>query len=97
MLIPHTYLSKAKNLPSIVKGYQLFDLVLEAFRDYQVLPFDDAAADVFQSLRRQKLRIGTMDLRIAAVAIAKQLTVLTRNVADFGAVPGLTIEDWTAP
>lgn len=91
----HTYLAKAKNLQSVVKGYHLFDLVLDAFRGHQVLPFDDAAADVFQSLRRQKLRIGTMDLRIAAIAVAKQLIVLTRNVSDFAAVPGLTVEDWT--
>jgi tRNA(fMet)-specific endonuclease VapC len=91
----HTYLAKARNLQSIVKGYRLFDLVLEAFRDEQVLPFDDAAAEVFQSLRQQKPRIGTMDLRIAAIAVAKQLTVLTRNVADFETIPGVMVEDWT--
>jgi tRNA(fMet)-specific endonuclease VapC len=41
--------------------------------------------------------IGTMDLRIAAIAIADRYTVLSRNLADFRQVPGLTSEDWTGP
>jgi tRNA(fMet)-specific endonuclease VapC len=37
-----------------------------------------------------------MDLKIAAIALAHNATVLTRNVKDFKLVPGLRIEDWTA-
>jgi tRNA(fMet)-specific endonuclease VapC len=36
-----------------------------------------------------------MDLRIAASALANQLTVLSRNTVDFSVVPGLLVEDWT--
>lgn len=43
----------------------------------------------------QKIRIATMDLRIAAIALANNLTVLTQNTRDFGKVPGLITEDWT--
>jgi len=36
-----------------------------------------------------------MDLRIAAIAIANDLTLLTRNAIDFERVPNLHFEDWT--
>ncbi|MFN4259177.1 MAG: type II toxin-antitoxin system VapC family toxin [Gemmataceae bacterium] len=42
-----------------------------------------------------KLRIGTKDLQIAAIALAHQATLLSRNVADFAKVPGLKLKDWT--
>jgi tRNA(fMet)-specific endonuclease VapC len=35
-----------------------------------------------------------MDLRIAAIAIANQMTLLTQNTVDFERIPGLSIGDW---
>jgi predicted nucleic acid-binding protein len=39
----------------------------------------------------QRRQVGDMDLLIAATALTHNLTLLTRNVADFQLVPGLTI------
>jgi len=36
-----------------------------------------------------------MDLRIASIAIANQITLLTRNTVDFERIPNLLFEDWT--
>lgn len=36
-----------------------------------------------------------MDLRIAAIAVSRNLVLLTRNVADFGKIAELRTEDWT--
>ena len=55
---------------------------------------DLAAADQYNSLKRVKTNVGTMDLKIASIALANDATLLTRNTNDFGNVPGLRIEDW---
>jgi tRNA(fMet)-specific endonuclease VapC len=36
-----------------------------------------------------------MDLEIAAIVRVEDATLLSRNQADFGKVPGLKVEDWT--
>ena len=71
--------------------------MLANFCEAQIAAFDEAAADTFNDLRKRRVRIGTMDLRIAAIALSRDMTVLTRNVGDFGQVLGLKVEDWTVP
>jgi len=39
--------------------------------------------------------MGTMDQRIAAIALVHKAKVLSRNIKDFAKVPGLIVEDWT--
>lgn len=89
----HSYLNKATSPAKVVHGYEMFQRLLVSFAAYNVVPFDEAAAVAFQEI--QHLRIGRMDLRIAATALSKNLTVLTRNTRDFDRVPGLRVEDWT--
>jgi tRNA(fMet)-specific endonuclease VapC len=60
-----------------------------------VLEFDEPAGVEFEQLQRLRPRIGTMDLKIAAIALANNATVLTRNIQDFVRVPGLGVEDWS--
>ena len=90
-------LSRPKTQRDVVFAYQMLQRVMAEFGQMQVLPFDEAAGVQFESLRRQKVRIGTMDLRIAAIALANDFTLLTRNTVDFQRVPGLRTEDWTLP
>ncbi len=65
------------------------------FCSVNLLNFDNAAYSCYQSLLQQKIRIGTQDLRIAAVALANQVVLVTRNQQDFSKVPNLSLEDWT--
>ena len=72
---------------------------LNRTRDYYcstpVVPFDEGALAQFQRLWLLRLRVGTMDLKIAATALADNATLLTRNTKDFAKVPGLMLEDWS--
>jgi tRNA(fMet)-specific endonuclease VapC len=65
------------------------------FCSVNLLNFDDAAYNCYQSLRQQQIRIGTQELRIGAIALANQATLVTRNQQDFSKVPSLLFEDWT--
>jgi tRNA(fMet)-specific endonuclease VapC len=60
-----------------------------------VVDFDERAGRELERLRKARIRISTMDLKIAAIALANDATLLTRNLSDFGKVPGLRAEDWT--
>jgi tRNA(fMet)-specific endonuclease VapC len=46
-------------------------------------------------LLRQRLNVGSNDLKIAAIAIDIGAAVLTRNLRDFRRVSGLVCEDWS--
>ena len=91
----NNYIHRAKTPEAVVQSYGMFERVLADFSAQQVLPFDKAAARTFESLRKQRIRIGTMDLRIAALVITRGFTLLSRNLADFQKVPGLAVKDWT--
>jgi len=90
------YVSRSKAEDGVAYGYARLERILSDFSRAQVLPYAAAAVDVFKELRKQRIRIGTMDLRIASIALASGMTVLTRNVVDFEKIPGLPFEDWTA-
>jgi len=64
----------------------------------EVLPFDAAAgrraAELRMALERKGDAIGPMDTLIAATALAHGATLVTRNVREFGRVPGLTVVNW---
>jgi tRNA(fMet)-specific endonuclease VapC len=91
----NAFISQARTSADIIRGYRMFDRVLSAFAAAIVVTFDTNASAVFDSLVSQRVRIATMDLRIASIALSQGLTLLTRNSRDFGKVPGLMIEDWT--
>ena len=64
----------------------------------QILPFDFPAAETYGKLKATLERNGTSvaepDLRIAAIAIACNHTLVTGNVRHFSHIPGLMVEDW---
>jgi tRNA(fMet)-specific endonuclease VapC len=72
---------------------RLLDLIA-FFAEWEVLPFDQRAAVTCERLRQQHVRIGTMDLKIAAIALGHNALVLSGNARDFQQVPGLHVEDW---
>jgi tRNA(fMet)-specific endonuclease VapC len=68
--------------------------------EVQVLPYDKNCAMEFGKINgellRQGITISPVDLLIASVARVHDLTLVTNNVADFSAIPDLSVVDWLA-
>ena len=74
---------------------------LDAFLNYiEVLDLPDQASLHYAGIRADLRKLGTMiganDLFIAAHARSLGLTLVTNNTREFGRVPRLLIENWTA-
>lgn len=91
----HAYLNRARNVDDVVRGYDMLARALRLFAATPLVSFDVSASAVFEGLAARRLRVATMDLRIASIALSHGLVLLTRNSADFARVPGLVMEDWT--
>jgi len=89
------YLAQTRSVAEQVTAYRRLQQHLDNYRRIPVLGFDEAAAVVFQRLRRARLRIGTMDVKIAAIVLSCEALLLSRNLTDFRQVPGLQVENWT--
>lgn len=63
-----------------------------------ILPFDEAAAEVYGPLRarleREGQRLDEPDLRIASIALSRELVMITGNLRHFARVPDLDVENW---
>lgn len=68
---------------------------IEFFKTVELLDFDRSAADRYAELRSSRIRIGTQDLRIAAIVLSARGILVTRNQRDFDKVAGLPTEDWS--
>jgi tRNA(fMet)-specific endonuclease VapC len=90
------YLARARTVRQQVEGYRRLSRQLDRYRSITVLDFDERSAVEFQRLRKRHRRIGTMDLKIAAIVLSRGDTLLSRNLPDFSQVDGLRVEDWTA-
>ncbi len=89
------YVARANTPARQIEAYAKLRRHVERFRHIPILDYDEKASAVFQRLRQARLRVGTKDLQIAAIALANDATLLTRNLSDFSKVPDLRIEDWS--
>jgi tRNA(fMet)-specific endonuclease VapC len=78
------------------RGYLRLRETVAFYQAIQLVDYTPASIAYFEALRRQGIRIGTQDLRIAAIALAEHSILVTRNTRDFAQVPGLILEDWAS-
>ncbi|CAA9426453.1 MAG: hypothetical protein AVDCRST_MAG64-3214 [uncultured Phycisphaerae bacterium] len=87
-------INKAPDARRQVPAYERLLALFSFYAAWQVVPFDELAADRFERLRASRVRIGTQDLKIASTALSRGATLLSANRKDFEKVPGLRVENW---
>ncbi|MCF2150184.1 type II toxin-antitoxin system VapC family toxin [Desmonostoc muscorum LEGE 12446] len=93
--IINKYNNQTSKYEKLIWGYKGLSDELEYFKNIKLLEFDTRACNFYAELVRQKIRIGTQDLRIAAITLSVNGILVTRNRRDFEKVPNLCLEDWT--
>jgi len=87
-------ISRERKVKRQNNAYARLGRLFDFFADWTVLPFDDRAATEFERLWSAGARIGSMDLKIASIALVHDALLLTANRRDFEKVPGLRFENW---
>ena len=86
--------------PSVKKQEALQIFLRTLQEDMQILPYDDHAAYIHAAEQARLMSLGLTpsyrDAQIAAVAMANNLTVVTRNTSDFQYFQDLSLENWFA-
>lgn len=86
---------RATTPQALVKAYDKLKQIFALFSDVDILDYDLKADEYFREFRKAGIRIGTLDLRIAAITLAHNGILVSRNLKDFEKVPGLIIQDWS--
>lgn len=90
-------IAKERTVFRQVPAYRELAALFGFFSGYHIALSDEPAAIRFETLKTARIRIGTMDLKTAAIALAQNALLLTANKRDFEKVPGLRFENWMDP
>src|SRR5437899_583965 len=82
-------INRWRQLHKQVPAYERLAILFDFLSDWEISHFDQRAADQCEDLRKQRLRIGTQDLKIASIALVQNALLLSANIRDFRVVPGL--------
>jgi tRNA(fMet)-specific endonuclease VapC len=89
------FVRRAENQRKLSNAYAFLRETILFFQKIQVLEFTPEAEAIYWQLQAQKIRPGSRDLKIAAIALSLDATVVTRNRKDFQQVPDLKFADWS--
>ena len=91
----YAQIRRAREGSDVIAAYRRLREAFDLLRLFPILDFDEIAQERFEILRASHRRIGSNDLRIAAIALETGATLVSRNRTDFEPIRGLTLEDWS--
>jgi tRNA(fMet)-specific endonuclease VapC len=87
-------INKPRDIFQQISAYDRLIKMVQFFQEWTIVRLDEAASEAFARLKKMKVRVGTQDLKIAAITLAQDALLLSANLRDFQKVPGLRVENW---
>ena len=84
--------STSKTSEDRAVAYRLLQQTQARYCELDLLPYTADCDTRFRDLRRTNPRLDKFDLKIAAVTLVHDATLLTRNLRDFKPIDGLKLE-----
>lgn len=85
------------NVHRQLPAYARLGQIVNVMGEWEIAPFDEQAAHQFEALRQERIRIGSMDLKIASISLVNNARLITANTRDFSQIPRLRFENWLQP
>ena len=87
-------IAKERTLLRQITAYRELTDLFDFFAKLHIVCLSADAVELFNGFRKSGVKIGSMDLKMASIALANQALFLTANRRDFEKVPGLRFENW---
>ena len=87
-------IAKERTLLRQITAYRELTDLFDFFAKLNIISLSADAVDLFNGFRKSGIKIGTMDLKTACIAMADKALFRTGNRRDFEKVPGLRFENW---
>ena len=92
--------AKERTLLRQITAYRELTDLFDFFAKLNIISLSVDAADMFNGFRKSGIKIGSMDLKLACIAVANHALFLTENRRDFDMVspdPGSQVERRGSP
>ena len=89
-------LKESLSMAEQIERYRRLEQHRRFYSEAKVLPFAEVAATQFQALRKAHRRLSALDLKIAAIVLVHNATLLSANLRHFQQIPDLKVEDWVS-
>ena len=69
-------LNRTRDIHQQIAPYRRLADLFDFLAEWDIISLSESAADLFAQFRRQKLRVGSLDLKIAAITLAENTLLL---------------------
>ena len=87
-------IAKERILVRQIAAYRELTDLFTFFANFNIISLSADSAELFNGFRKSDVKIGTMDLKAACIALANNALFLTANRRDIEKVPGFRFENW---